>query len=257
MRLTLADTGDPIEDSNFEEEMAEAQLLCFYTFIEWMKEVLDINSVDIEEEDDDSKNSSVIHWIKDKLHLSSNLDNINEEFIKHQNINYRTDTKYNHYDHVFESEINREIQLTEENYKKIEQMNLHLIKRFIEVQVILLVSICPHICDYVCQFLHPSTTIMNAKWPTAGKVDQSSLRPTHTIIFIAHSYPSRNDITSLDQYLSFDEYEILQLNQNYLRRTLNVEQLDIRLTDDNNTDTTMLNYLEDIVPDKPFVHLRH
>ncbi|CAF3892820.1 unnamed protein product [Rotaria sordida] len=236
MRLTLADTGDPIEDSNFEEEMAEAQLLCFYTFIEWMKEVLDINSVDIEEEDDDSKNSSVIHWIKDKLHLSSNLDNINEEFIKHQNINYRTDTKYNHYDHVFESEINREIQLTEENYKKIEQMNLHLIKRFIEVQVILLVSICPHICDYVCQFLHPSTTIMNAKWPTAE---------------------NSNDITSLDQYLSFDEYEILQLNQNYLRRTLNVEQLDIRLTDDNNTDTTMLNYLEDIVPDKPFVHLRH
>ncbi|CAF0972514.1 unnamed protein product, partial [Rotaria sordida] len=239
MRLTLVDTGDPIEDSNFEEEMAEAQFLCFYTFIEWMKEVLDINSVDIEEEDDDSKNSSVIYWIKDKLHLSSNLDNINEEFSKHQKINYRTDTKYNYYDHVFESEINREIQLTEENYKKMlckDVLKYEFFELQTALQVILLVSICPHICDYVCQFLHPSTTIMNAKWLTAE---------------------NSNDITSLDQYLSFDEYEILQLNQNYLRRTLNVEQLDIRLTDDNNTDTTMLNYLEDIVPDKPFVHLRH
>jgi leucyl-tRNA synthetase len=49
------------------------------------------------------------------------------------------------------------------------KLNLCLIKRFIEVQVILLASICPHICDYIYQFLHPKTSIMNAKWPSLGK----------------------------------------------------------------------------------------
>ncbi|CAF3799395.1 unnamed protein product [Rotaria sp. Silwood1] len=204
MRFTLADAGDSIEDANFEVEMAEAQLLRLYTFIEWVKEVLDINLVDIEEENERRKSSednttvisSVINWIKDKLHLSTSSDSANGEFTKQQETNYQTDTKYNYYDHVFESEINRAIQLTEESYEKMlykdvlkygffqlqiardnyrelcsksEQMNLHLIKRFIEIQAILLSPICPHICDYVYQFLHPGTTIMNAKWPTAGK----------------------------------------------------------------------------------------
>ncbi|CAF4637029.1 unnamed protein product, partial [Rotaria magnacalcarata] len=75
-------------------------------------------------------------------------------------MNYRTDSEYNYYDRVFESEINLAIQLTEESYEKMlykdvlkygffqlqiardnyrelcsesEQMNLNLIKRFIEV----------------------------------------------------------------------------------------------------------------------------
>jgi len=205
MRLTLADAGDSIEDANFEVEMAEAQLLRLYTFIEWVKEVLNINPVDIEQrtnpttpsDENPTVVSSVINWVKDKFHhLSSSLDNTNEEFTEQQQKHYRTDTNYNYYDNVFESEINRSIKLTEESYEKMlykdvlkygffelqtardnyrelcsesEQMNLRLIKRFIEVQAILLAPICPHISDYVYQFLHPGTTIMNAKWPTVGK----------------------------------------------------------------------------------------
>ncbi|CAF2869881.1 unnamed protein product [Rotaria sp. Silwood2] len=382
MRFTLADAGDSIEDANFEVEMAEAQLLRLYTFIEWVKEVLNINLVDIEEEnerrisseDNTTMISSVINWIQDKLHLSTSSDNTNGEFTKQQKTNYRTDTKYNYYDHVFESEINHAIQLTEESYEKMlykdvlkygffqlqiardnyrelcsesEQMNLHLIKWFIEIQAILLSPICPHICDYVYQFLHPGTTIMNAKWPTAGKVDQSLIhschylmntshdfrirlkshitqqtsakskgaktQPTHATIFVTRSYPSwqifvinelkqlfllnnqslpdskqlavhfkdrpeidkkyqkklmpfviylkdlfekSGDITSLDRHLLFDEYQILQFNQGYLQRSLNLEKIDIRLTDGNDIDTTTLSNLDDILPGKPLVYFR-
>jgi leucyl-tRNA synthetase len=388
MRLTLADAGDSIEDANFEVEMAEAQLLRLYTLIEWVKEVLNINPVDIEQEtnpttpseDNSTVVSSVINWVKDKLHnLSPSFDHKNEEFTDQQKSNYRTDTNYNYYDHVFESEMNRAIKLTEESYEKMlykdvlkygffelqsardnyrelclegEQMNLRLIKRFIEVQAILLAPICPHISDYIYQFLHPGTTIMNAKWPIAGKVDQSlidscnylmhtahdfrlriksyktqqttgkskgakttqpPLAPTHATVFVAHSYPSwqtfvinelkqlylsnnhtlpdskqlaihfkdrseidkkyqkklmpfviyskellekSGNVISLDRHLSFDEYQILQFNQEYLRRALDVEQIDIHLTDGNETDTAILNNLEDILPGKPFVHFR-
>jgi leucyl-tRNA synthetase len=326
MRIKLADAGDSIEDANFEEETAEAQLLRLYTFVDWVKEVL----------------------------------NINQEIPS-----YRTDdTNYNYYDKVFQSEINRAIQLTEESYEKMlykdvlkygyfelqiardnyrelcsesEGMNLLIIKRFIEVQVLLLAPICPHICDYVYQLLYPGTTIMNARWPTAGKIDQSlidsckylmdtahdfrirlesykiqqSLSPIHATIFVALSYPSwqtfvinelkrlftgnnhslpeskilaghfkdrseidkkyqkklmpfvvyskglvekQGDINALDRHLSFDEYKVLQLNQNYLRRMLDIQQIDIRSTDDPQTDTSML---EDILPGKPFIHFHH
>jgi len=233
-------------------------------------------------------------------------------------------------------------------------MNLRLIKRFIEVQAILLAPICPHICDYVYQFLHPGSTIMHAKWATAGEIKQPlidsckylmdtahdfrlriksyktqqtsgkskgaktttqpPLAPTHAVIFVARSYPpwqifvinelkqlylsnkhalpdnkqlaihfkdrseidkkyqkklmpfvtylkelleKSGNIESLDQHLSFDEYDVLQMNQDYLRRTLDVEQIDIRLTDTNEIDATTLTNFEDILPGKPMVHFRH
>ena len=41
MRLNLADAGDSVEDANFVEKNAEAGMLRLYTFIEWVKEMLD------------------------------------------------------------------------------------------------------------------------------------------------------------------------------------------------------------------------
>lgn len=40
MRLSLADSGDSIEDANFVESTANAGILRLYNFIEWVKEVL-------------------------------------------------------------------------------------------------------------------------------------------------------------------------------------------------------------------------
>ena len=381
MRLTLADAGDSIEDANFEEGMAEAQLLRLYTFIEWVKEVLNINSNGTEQEMN-TVVRSIANGIKDKSsQFSPNEDYSNEECTDEQNRKYRTDANYNYYDYVFQSEMNQAIKLTEESYEKMlykdvlkygffelqiardsyrelcsesERMNLGLIKQFIEIQSILLAPICPHICDYVYQLLHPDTTIMNAQWPTVGKIDQSlidsckylmstahdfrlriksyktqqtteksknikviqlQLPPTHATIFVARSYPSREtfiinelkqlfvtnncslpdnkqlanhfkdrpeidkkyqkklmpfviylkellgksgEISALDRHLSFNEYEVLQLNQEYLRRTLGIEQIEIRSTDENEIDATiLLNNIDDISPGKPFVHFRY
>lgn len=40
MRLCLADAGDSVEDANFVEANADAAILRLYTFIEWVKEIL-------------------------------------------------------------------------------------------------------------------------------------------------------------------------------------------------------------------------
>jgi leucyl-tRNA synthetase len=77
------------------------------------------------------------------------------------------------------------------------------------------------------------------------------------VIYSKDLVEKSGDITSLDQHLPFDEYEVLQFNQDYLRRALEVEQVDIRSTDANEVDLTMLSNLEDILPGKPLVHFRH
>ena len=212
MRMALADAGDSIEDANFEEEKADAQLLRLYTFVEWVKETLKIKSDDLDEmqemksppveKDHPGFVSTVVNWMKDKLHLSTHGDE-HDEFTEEQKKEFRTDSNFNYYDRVFDSTINRTIQMTQESYDKMlykdvlkhgffelqtardnyrelcsesEQLNLRLIKRFIEVQVLLLAPICPHICDYVYQLIHPGKSIMNAKWPVAGRFCFSSFK---------------------------------------------------------------------------------
>lgn len=39
-RLSLADSGDSVEDANFVERTADAGILRLYTFIEWVKEMV-------------------------------------------------------------------------------------------------------------------------------------------------------------------------------------------------------------------------
>lgn len=388
--MALADAGDTIEDANFEEEKADAQLLRLYTFVEWVKETLNITetsdqdnaTAEIKEQVEESKHSqglvsSVVNWVKEKLHISAGDHHQEEVFTESQKKNFRVDTNFTYYDRVFDSAINQAIQLTQESYDKMlykdvlkygffelqnardnyrelcsenDRMNLRLIKRFIEVQALLLAPICPHICDYIYQLIHPGTTIMNAKWPvqgniekeliasqnyiletahdfrlrlTAYKTQQSSgkskepkvhppLSPNHATIFVARSYPSwqtfvlnelkklyldnhrqvpdgktltqhfknrpeidkkyvkklmpfviysrdllekTGDIQSLDRHLGFDEYQVLSKNEDYFRRTLNIEQLNIRLTNESETADSV--NLEDILPGKPIIHFRH
>lgn len=40
-RLCLADSGDSVEDANFVECTADAGILRLYTFIEWVKEIIE------------------------------------------------------------------------------------------------------------------------------------------------------------------------------------------------------------------------
>ncbi|CAF3923890.1 unnamed protein product [Rotaria sordida] len=333
MRLTLADAGDSIEDANFDEQNAEAQLLRLYTFIEWVKEVLNISSSQTNTQSTDQKS--------------------NDGKYENKSMNY--------FDRVFESEINQAIKLTEEAYENmlykevlkhgffqlqnsrdnyrelcsgIEQMNISLIKRFIEVQTLLLAPICPHICDYVYQLLYPNKSIMEAKWPISGKIDQSLIdscnyllntvryfrnrskilttqqnkKYDEAIIYVARDYPqwqifiinqlkiifkenlsfpdnkilssyfkdrqeidikytkkvmpfvtycqqlvkeANNNINVLDQHLTFNEYEILIHNQQYIQRSLKLNQLQIKLINDEHTEN--INNLDDIIPGKPLI----
>ncbi|CAF3726768.1 unnamed protein product [Adineta steineri] len=304
MRLNLADAGDSIENANSDGKNAEAQLLRLYTFIQWAKEIVAMSSSH-----------------------TTNQSDIQESTDGNKSKDY--------FDRVFQSEINRSIKLTQEaydnmlykevlkhgffqlqknrdNYRELcsetEQLNIPLLKHFIEIQALILSPICPHICDYVYQLLYPNKSIMEAKWPVAGEIDQSLIDSYHNkaTIYVAANYPqwqtfiinelkniyqekssfpeaktlashftnlkgidakyikktmpfvsycqtlvneANNNIHILDRHLTFNEYEILNDNQQYIKRELRLDELHIIKTDD----AVNINNSEDITPGKPLI----
>lgn len=172
MRLCLADSGDSIEDANFVESTADAGILRLYTFIEWVKEVL--ASKDI----------------------------------------FRQGKPYTFNDKVFESEMNQKIQETEENYSKmlykealktgffelqavrdkylqlsaLDGINWILIMKYIEFQIILLSPICPHITEHIWTLIGKEDSILNARWPQVGFIDEVLIKSSQYLMDAAHSF---------------------------------------------------------------------
>ncbi|XP_018406074.1 PREDICTED: leucine--tRNA ligase, cytoplasmic [Cyphomyrmex costatus] len=190
-RLCLADSGDSIEDANFIESTADAGILRLYNFIEWVKDILNMDCYSCQ----------------------------------------------NFHNEVFESEINLKIQETGENYSKMlykealrtgfyelqaardkylqlsPKVDLKLIKKYIEIQIILLSPICPHVCEYIWgDLLKKDGSILNAKWPTVGKINEILIKSSQYLMDTAHTFrillknymtpkksKTKNDITSIEK----------------------------------------------------------
>ena len=122
--LALADAVDSMEDANFDPTTTETFLVRLRAIAEWCKEMIGIDP--------------------------------------ERTAKYRLDENFNSIDRMFESAINRSIQLTDEScettlYKDVLKYG------FFELQILLLAPICPHICEYIYQYLHPGRTIMNVR----------------------------------------------------------------------------------------------
>ncbi|KOC69270.1 Leucine--tRNA ligase, cytoplasmic [Habropoda laboriosa] len=171
-RLCLADSGDSIEDANFVENMADAGILKLYNFIEWVKEVLASKST------------------------------------------FREGKPQTFNDEVFESEMNLKIRETGENYSKmlykdalktgffelqaardkylqlsaLDGINWMLIMKFIELQIIVLCPICPHVTEYVWTLIGKEGSILNAKWPKIGEINDVLIKSSQYLMDAAHSF---------------------------------------------------------------------
>lgn len=171
-RLCLADSGDSVEDANFVESAADAGILRLYTFIEWVKEVMGSRK------------------------------------------NFREGPSTTFHDEVFESEINLKIRETGEYYEKmlykeglrsgfyelqaardkymqlsaLEKVNWDLIMKYIEIQVILLSPICPHVAEHVWTLVGKKGSILNARWPQAGEIKQVLIESSQYLMDAAHSF---------------------------------------------------------------------
>ncbi|KAM7535050.1 hypothetical protein Aperf_G00000104543 [Anoplocephala perfoliata] len=171
LRLALADAGDTLEDANMEESMAEAGLLRLYALYEWIK--------------------TTIHALEDPTAAD-----------------FRTGVPELHADKVFENDLRRAVASADahysaQNYKEALRvtfyefiackdryrevcqkrgMHADLVKRYIEIQTILLSPICSHICEHIWRnLLKHKESVFKATWP-------STVDPVHSGILAEGRY---------------------------------------------------------------------
>ncbi len=182
--MTLADAGDTVEDANFVEAVAEANLLRLYSFYEWCKETCE----NIEKKTN--------FRFSDDASSYTYADRVFEN-----EINKTILTTRNYYETMMYKEVLKsgffELQSSRDRYRELcfeSLMHASLIKRFIEVQLILLSPICPHICEHIwLNVLKNKETILNASWPTpsSSEIDESLLNSSAFLMFAAHEFRTR------------------------------------------------------------------
>ncbi|KAJ9299758.1 hypothetical protein DTO271G3_2642 [Paecilomyces variotii] len=150
-RIAFADAGDGIEDANFEETVANSNILRLFTLKEWIEETL--------------KNSSLrtgpadAFW--DKL-FDNELNTLVRETRKHyQDTNFKLALKSGLYDFVSARDSYREATTSAGV-----GMHRDLVLRYVELQALLLAPIAPHWAEYIwLEILKKPETIHKAVFP--------------------------------------------------------------------------------------------
>ncbi|KAK6644321.1 Leucine--tRNA ligase, cytoplasmic [Polyplax serrata] len=170
MRLSLADAGDSIEDANFVEAMADAAILRLYNFIEWVKEVLKPES---------NLRADTLETFNDKVFKSEINMKIKEAEKHYENMMFKEALKVGFF----------ELQAARDKYRELslDGMCRNIVLRFIEVQALLLSPICPHVSEYVWSLLGKESSILEARWPEFGWIDESAVQASEYFVEAAHS----------------------------------------------------------------------
>ncbi|XP_048523104.1 leucine--tRNA ligase, cytoplasmic [Dendroctonus ponderosae] len=172
MRLCLADAGDSVEDANFVEATADAGILRLYTFIEWVKEILKTK---------DNLRASKTNSFNDKVFESEINLKIKE-----------TDSFYNRM--LFKEALRTgffELQAARDKYRELsllDNMQVDLVLRFIEVQALTLSPICPHVAEKVWELLGKKGSIVKAAWPEVGPINEVDIKASEYLMEAAHSF---------------------------------------------------------------------
>ncbi|XP_046907783.1 leucine--tRNA ligase, cytoplasmic isoform X1 [Hypomesus transpacificus] len=168
MRLALADAGDTVEDANFVETMADAGILRLFTWAEWVKEMI---------ANQDGLRTGPADTFNDRVFSSE----MNEAIVRTEQ----------HYERMMYKEALKsgffEFQAFKDKYRELAMEGMHrdLVFQFIERQTLLLAPICPHLCEYTWGLLGKES-LMLARWPAAGPVDELLLLSSQYLTETAH-----------------------------------------------------------------------
>ena len=179
MRFVLANCGDSVADANFDEKESNAVILDLHSLYKFVEET--------------------------QAKLESYPDRAPESL----------------FDRVFDSQMNRSVVETERDY---EQTNFHqalfhgfrsllnardsyrshvgeanmsrrLLTRWVDVTLVLLAPICPHICDKIWRsVLGRAGTVLRAGWPAAGEVDSLVLEMYDVVMDADSLFRSKREL---------------------------------------------------------------
>lgn len=71
------------------------------------------------------------------------------------------------------------MQIARDKYRELcgaAGMHVDLVFEYIQRQALLISPICPHIAEHVWSLLNNSGSIVNAKWPTVGDINELDIQ---------------------------------------------------------------------------------
>ena len=159
MRFSLADAGDTVEDANFVEDTANAAILRLTKEIAWYEE----QNADIEA---DKLRKTAPNKFIDRVFANAMNIAIAQTQANYENMMFREALKTGFYD----------LQSARDAYRLMSAeeggMQVDLVKRFMEVQTLLLAPICPHTCEHIYgQLLMKEGSVTNAGFPVGEPED--------------------------------------------------------------------------------------
>ncbi|KAF8556757.1 leucyl-tRNA synthetase [Imleria badia] len=153
MRLTLADAGDGVEDANFDEKTANANILRLHTLLGWCEDMLK----------DDSKLRTGPQYYHDRVFEEEIIDHINITKHHYDTTSFKDALKYGFY----------EFQNIRDWYREVTAdvgMHVDLVKYWIRASTLLVTPFAPHFAEHVwLAFLQEPQSIQLARWPDPGR----------------------------------------------------------------------------------------
>ncbi|KAF8622600.1 hypothetical protein AX15_006860 [Amanita polypyramis BW_CC] len=152
-RITLADAGDGLEDANFDEKTANANILRVHTLLGWCEDMV---------KDKEKLRQGQRNYHDDVFENEIN-DLINITQTHYEATNYKDTLKYGFY----------ELQSARDWYREVTTdvgMHVDLVLYWIRISALLVSPIAPHFAEHIYQsILGVPTSVQNARWPTPEK----------------------------------------------------------------------------------------
>ncbi|CAG8357142.1 unnamed protein product [Penicillium salamii] len=154
-RIAFADAGDSIEDANFEESVANSNILRLYTLKDWIEEVAK----------DETLRTGPAEAFADKL-FNNELSSLVLETQKHyQNTDFKLALKSGLYDFTSARDSYREAATSAGV-----GMHRDIVMRYIELQALILSPIIPHWAEYIwLEVLKKPESIHHAQFPVVSE----------------------------------------------------------------------------------------
>lgn len=173
-RLTLADSGDGVEDANFMESSADAGILRLYNFLEWVKEMIAGRR---------SLRRGPYDDFTDRVFIGEMHSKIAETDAHYERMMYKEALRSGFF----------EYQATRDRYRELSVDGMHhdLVFTFIETQVVILSPICPHICEHIWTLLGKEDSVLDVRWPSTEAIDVVLLKAAEYLVYSAHEFRLR------------------------------------------------------------------
>lgn len=180
-RIALADAGDGLEDANFDETVANSNILRIFELRQWCESVIfdarllkDGETYAQIKDSERHKNNDSIQRTGEKLFFDKLFENelnglVRETEKSYDLTNYKAAIKSGLYDFISARDFYREA-------TKAAGIGMHhdLNRRYVELQALMITVVAPHWAEYIwSEVLKKPETVQNARFPQVPDQDPS------------------------------------------------------------------------------------